>query len=142
MALLGIEKKCPVCQKTFLYCEHCWKGHKYCSFICSREGRKTNRRATEKRYTSTPKGQASRRLRQKNFRNRNILGLRVTDHSPAKSISRVNTHKSFENVAVSQCWQCQQPIQVVVGGDNAISPEIGDYFSFVRFRSKSKCLSL
>jgi hypothetical protein len=145
MALLGIEKTCLTCQKIFRYCEHCWRGHKYCGSICSREGRKKNRRASEKKYAATARGQANRRLRQKNFRNRNILGLRVTDHSSTKNIPRVNDSKSFMNRAVSHCCQCKQPIRVVVGGSHAISDRYsknGDYFSFARFRSKNDCLSL
>lgn len=140
MALVGIEKVCPICEMNFRYCEHCWRGHKYCSPGCSQEGRKKNRRASEKRYAATAKGRESRRRRQKNFRIRNILKLGVTDHSSSRIVRTLNCAKTNTSVTSDQCWHCQKAIRVVVGGRNGHSHQVteeGDYFSFVRFRSKN-----
>jgi hypothetical protein len=97
--VMGLEKICPSCVISFRSCEHCWRGHKYCSPDCSREGRKRNRRITEKRYTTTEKGRESRRCRQKNFRSRNILGLKITDHSieSAPTAGGISKNGNFEN---------------------------------------------
>jgi hypothetical protein len=135
--LIGLKKTCPICAVSFCSCEHCWRGHKYCGPTCSREGRKRNRRITEKRYAASKKGSESRRRRQKNFRNRNILGSRVTDHSP-REVPRIIRRSSDTqpNKASLQCWHCERPIRVIVLGGHLAVSEKNNYFSFTRFRSR------
>lgn len=140
LAALGIEKICPLCGQRFRYCEHCWRGHKYCSPDCSHSGRRKNRRNTEKRYTSTSAGRESRRRRQKNFRSRIILGLKVTDHSPPKKNQSVSCPSKSTIGKSEQCCHCHKPIQIIIGGQ-FVSSEENNYFSFVRFRSKNGALS-
>ncbi len=141
---MGIEIICPICQRKFQYCQHCWRGHKYCGPNCSLHGRRQNRRASEKKYAATDKGRESRRRRQKNFRNRNILNFRVTDHSPNKITPIVSCFTKSKK-ATNQCWDCHKPLQIVAGGRHEISIQFSEernYFSFTRFRSKHNRLSL
>ncbi len=132
--LLGLKRVCPICAKRFLFCENCWRGHKYCSPKCSRKGRKLNRRATERKYAATEKGRESRRRRQKNFRIRNILGHRVTDRSPRAPHLTIKPQISIGSDEGSRCCRCQKHIDVIFGGEFE-NPEEAHYFSFVRFRS-------
>ncbi len=136
---LGLELVCPVCLITFRYCEHCWRGHKYCSPACSHEGRKRNRRITEKKYCSTDKGILSRRKRQKNFRSRKILGLKVTDHSPQSDSSKINSSQLNKEVS-KKCCSCLKSIQLITPGGTTEDSEEKNYFSFVRFLSKNDCI--
>ena len=134
--LLGLELVCPTCSQIFRYCEHCWRGHKYCSPGCSIEGRKRNRRITEKRYSSSVKGIQSRRKRQKNFRSRQILRSKVTDHSPKVEIFKIDNTNKLNRKVHEHCCGCSNPFQLVSYGSLNACSEKNDYFSFVRFRSK------
>ena len=113
--LLGLELTCPVCSITFLYCEHCWRGHKYCSPACRHEGRKRNRRATEKKFCTTLKGKECRRKRQKNFRIRKILGSKVTDHSSQREISKLNSSQKLKQKNSKRCWNCLKSFEPNLG---------------------------
>lgn len=135
--LLGLELACPVCSITFRYCEHCWRGHKYCSPACSLEGRRRSRRISEQKYCSTQKGKECRRKRQKNFRNRKILGSKVTDHSPQKEISKINNSQKLNQTISKQCSSCLKSFRLIDRGGMIEEPEKNYYFSFVRFRSKN-----
>lgn len=140
--LLGFELTCPVCSIRFCYCEHCWRGRKYCCPACSLEGRKRNRRISERKYCSTQKGKHCRRKRQKTFRNRQILGLKVTDHSPQEEISKINSSQKLKQKVPKQCWNCQKEFQLIDFGSRIEDSEKNNYFSFVRFRSKNDCILL
>ena len=134
---LGIEKVCPVCRVIFRFCEHCWRGHKYCGPSCSLEGRKRNRRITEKKYAATKKGRESRRRRQKNFRNRSILGLKVTDHSPRVTSTIIRHSSNSVNKVSKRCKHCQKLLRAIIPGGHCAVTEENNYFSFIRFRSRA-----
>lgn len=140
--LLGLELVCPVCSITFRYCEHCWRGHKYCSPVCSLLGRKRNRRITERKYCSTQKGKECRRKRQKNFRIRQILESKVTDHSPQKKFSKINSSQKLNQTVSKQCSICLKSFQLIDLGGMIEDSEKNNYFSFVRFRSKNESVVL
>ena len=138
--LLGLELVCPICLITFRYCEHCWRGHKYCSPTCSLEGRRRNRRITEKKYCLTEKGIQSRRNRQKNFRIRQILGSIVTDHSPQNQTTKINRAQKPNQMASKECCSCFKRFQLLTRGGELENTEKNNYFSFIRFRSKHDCI--
>lgn len=136
MELLGLQRICPICQKNFSFCEKCWRGHKYCGPLCSREGRKKNRRNAERRYAASPKGRESRRRRQKNFRIRKILQLKVTDRSPRKNQTIIRPTPNTGSQTERCCCRCEKLIHTVVKkGPDAFSSS--NYFSFTRFRSQT-----
>lgn len=117
--LQGIERICPNCQKVFRYCQHCWRSHKYCGPSCSLEGRRKNRRATERKYAATDKGRENRRRRQKNFRIRRILEVRVTDQSSINIINVIDPRRTKAK-NLNQCRRCERPIKTVFGGESEI----------------------
>ena len=133
--LVGIEKICPTCAKQFRYCENCWRGHRYCSSTCSLEGRKQNRRRTEKKYAATPKGRENRRQRQKNFRIRCILKLKVTDQSPYLQQNIINQTSDSSPRILKNCKQCQRSVLVI---KNLQSKNENIFFSFVRFKTNRR----
>lgn len=144
--MLGLEKNCPICAVSFCSCEHCWRGHKYCSRVCSTEGRRRNRRMTEKRYASTEKGRESNRRRQENFRIRKILKMkieeRVTDHSSEDRTESIERTSNDSHGNTKQCWRCDRPIRKIIGGHCAVLSETQkDYFSFSRYKSKNPHIS-
>ncbi len=138
--MLGIERECPVCLKLFHYCQHCWRGHKYCSPACSHEGRKKSRRASDKKYTATAKGRENRRVRQKNYRIRKILGTNVTDHPSTKVHIKLKHTTMLLNKRINRCCRCWQLIKVVKssrGSNKPLTDEMANYFSFSRFGPKT-----
>lgn len=144
--MLGIERTCPGCGVRFQYCEHCWRGHKYCSQVCSREGRRRNRLSADKKYSLTPKGRENRRLRQKKFRERKKSRASVTDHSPVPQSPPLSCTLNL-TVNLQRCSLCGVFIRIVVGVDHGREDDFATgkespYFSFARFRSKNHRLSL
>lgn len=121
-----------MCGMRFRYCEHCWRGHKYCSSVCSIEGRKKSRRKAEQKYASSPKGRESRRRRQKNFRIRCILRLTVTDHSPRHQENIIKINSNFKPHAAESCRQCQRAVLAI--NKNLNFTNESNFFSFVRFK--------
>lgn len=135
--LRGIEKTCPVCNKTFYYCQNCWRGQKYCCRVCSVEGRRRNRRKAQKKYAATEKGRTNQRIRQKNFRIRQILKEKVTDHPTNQNRFTLYGFRRVTNKTsvTCRCCCCQRPIQNFVGGsenDPLEDPKEYNYFSFAR----------
>ena len=137
VVFIGIEKICPNCGLRFLCCEHCWRGNKYCSPSCSKEGRRQNRRVTEKKYSQSRKGRENRRRRQKNFRSRIILGIKVTDHSPPMPSNKILVPSDRVRLEPKQCCHCGKPCRAIALGSQYASPEENNYFSIIRFRSKA-----
>ena len=135
--LIGLERICPNCFGTFRSCEHCWRNQKYCSPTCSQEGRRRNRRNTEKRYAATEKGRENRRRRQKTFRNRQILKVKVTDHSPRTNTRIVKTSTKQTNEFSNGCDGCRMSIQIIIHGEDDARSEENYHFSFIRHRSKA-----
>ena len=136
IVLYGVDQTCPLCFVVFPACEHCWRGNKYCGSSCSGEARRGNRRASEKKYAATDKGQASRRLRQKNFRARSILELKVTDHSTGQSISTIIKDPKPQRQSSRQCWRCRKNIRCVAYRRDGAQFGKNKYFSFTRFKAR------
>ncbi len=66
-------RKCPRCQKQFLICASCDRGHVYCGRECSRAARRESRRKSQRHYRRTEWGrenhQDSERDRRRRRRN-------------------------------------------------------------------------
>lgn len=136
MVLLGVKRICPTCGHVFFYCQHCWRGSKYCSPECSLLGRRKNRRATEKKYASTAKGKESRRRRQKIFRIRRILGLKVTDHSSLKLNPGIISLSKQSNGPFPKCCCCKRTL-ILVDGVHFEGQKENKYFSFRCVKTKT-----
>lgn len=134
--ILGIEKICPHCSARFSFCEHCWRGQKYCCSECSKAARIIKRRITEQRYASSPKGRLNRRLRQKKFRIKKILGLEVTDQSRKQTSFELQTCKSTANrqtLRPRYCCRCEQKLKIIKRMAE-LSDTSNTFFSFMRFK--------
>ncbi len=51
-----IGRICPRCQKQFLICRHCDRGHVYCGYLCSTLARAEKCRAYQKHYRENSEG--------------------------------------------------------------------------------------
>lgn len=134
---LGIERICPHCGARFSFCQHCWRGHKYCSPECRKAARVIQHRIKEQRYSNTPKGRLSRKLRQKNFRNRKILEQRVTD--PSSDFSPTPLFSAPQMIEMQQppprhhCRCCHQKLKIIKSVSE-VSDTAQAFFSFTRYR--------
>ena len=79
------QRLCPSCQVLFLICEHCDRGHRYCSVECRRQVRLQRHRHANRLYQQSPEGRLDHRDRQQRYRER--WQARVTDQSSLPIIS-------------------------------------------------------
>ena len=79
----------PECLATFFLCQHCNRGHRYCSRQCSAHARREQRRRANQRHQRSPEGSLDHRDRQRAYRHRCRQQQRVsvTDHSSASVTS-------------------------------------------------------
>lgn len=80
------QRLCPSCQVLFLICEHCDRGHRYCSVECRRQVRLQRHRHANRLYQQSPEGRLDHRDRQQRYRER-CGQARVTDQSSLPIIS-------------------------------------------------------
>ena len=80
------QRLCPSCQALFLICEHCDRGHRYCSLECRQQVRLQRHRLANRRYQQSPEGRLDHRERQRQYRER-CGQARVTDQSSLSIIS-------------------------------------------------------
>jgi hypothetical protein len=72
------QRPCLGCQALFLICEHCDRGHRYCSLECRHQARLQQRRRANRRHQQSPEGRLDHRDRQRQYRER-CGQARVTD---------------------------------------------------------------
>lgn len=108
----GIEKICPRCRSRFSICQHCWRGQKYCSSLCSQTSRQEKLRANNQRYANSKKGRIQARLRQQKFRTKIKKIKNVTDQSTNASKDRLNSASKFGEKATLKrhCFHCGKKI--------------------------------
>ena len=88
--VFGIEKICSSCRTRFRSCQHCWRGQKYCSSLCSKASRQKKLRINNQRYSGSKKGLFNGRRRQHKFRLKNKNLEIVTDQSTNKFKEALN----------------------------------------------------
>lgn len=66
-SLLLITCALPTCDRAFLVCSRCYRGHRYCSVACASIARTTSVREARKKYASSAKGAASQRKRSRRY---------------------------------------------------------------------------
>jgi hypothetical protein len=122
----GVHLICKSCGLEFRVCRKCWRGQNYCSKICSKIARTLSSRKSQKKYSRTPKGRQSHRLKQKRYRKKSHRHKNSeTDQTTASAKTPVN-HEQRKG----RCVGCGMKILT------PIAP-IG-FYSFRR--SDSKCL--
>ena len=80
MAAHGVvlrQRVCVGCRAVFWICQHCDRGHRYCSAECRAPARLEQRRRANCRHQRSPEGRLDHRDRQREYRRRKPL--RVTD---------------------------------------------------------------
>jgi len=68
---LGTSLACKACDRIYVVCHPCYKGHKYCSQRCRERSRREQLNAASRRYASTTKGREMARIRQARRRAQN-----------------------------------------------------------------------
>jgi hypothetical protein len=94
---VGRKVHCAVCNCCFWICQSCWRGQKYCSVSCSKQGRLIQRRASQKNYARSPEVRQDRKEYQQNYRikksdliKKNSQKVGVTDHTSPSLVLRVD----------------------------------------------------
>lgn len=127
----GLEKICPRCRSRFSICQHCWRGQKYCSPLCSRTSRQEKLRISNQRYANSKKGRIHGRLRQQKFRLKIKEIKNVTDHSTNNSedrldlLAKIGKKKSLK----SHCFHCGKKITFLRRASE-MSDKVNFYYSF------------
>lgn len=136
----GIEKICPRCRTRFSICQHCWRGQKYCSSLCSRTSRQEKLRINKQRYASSKKGRIYGRLRQQKFRLKIKKIKNVTDQSTNYSEHRLNLVAKIDEKTLFKrhCSHCGRKI-IYLGRVSEMSDGINFYYSFrLYFKAREK----
>ena len=66
----ALAQDCRVCGLHFLLCRSCYRGQRYCSQVCRKEGYGRRRRTARARYDKSERGLQTHRLRSRRFRGR------------------------------------------------------------------------
>jgi hypothetical protein len=64
------QRLCLGCQAVFFICEHCDRGHRYCSLSCRDHARTQQRRRANRRHQQSAEGRLDHRDRQRQYRER------------------------------------------------------------------------
>ena len=62
------QRVCLGCQTVFWICQHCDRGHRYCSLACRTQARLQQRRRANCRHQRSPEGRLDHRDRQRQYR--------------------------------------------------------------------------
>jgi hypothetical protein len=73
------QRFCHGCHAMFFICEHCDRGHRYCSPQCREPARLQQRRCANGRHQQSLEGRLDHRDRQRDYRRRRQAQARVTD---------------------------------------------------------------
>ena len=90
--LVGLVLVCQCCDKYFVICKHCYRGHKYCSQACKQSGYEVRRKNARLKFENSFEAKLDHADRQARYRERK----KVTDKSSNLNIKNVNLH-SHEN---------------------------------------------
>jgi len=80
------QRVCFGCQTVFWICQHCDRGHRYCSLACRTQARLQQRRRANCRHQRSPEGRLDHRDRQRQYRCRQRAS--VTDPGSFRSLVR------------------------------------------------------
>ncbi len=95
-----LQLNCALCFQIFSICRSCYRGHRYCSELCSKKYKKINNRRSNIRYRKTRKGKFNQASRQNSYRKKE----KVTDQSSNTPVSNANAELdcSTEKIATEQ----------------------------------------
>jgi hypothetical protein len=90
-SLLGFVLSCKCCQKSFVICKSCYRGHCYCSESCREAGYALAKKKARKTYDQSPEAKLDHRDRSQRYR-QNLSQKTVTDKGSKNSSLRVSQH--------------------------------------------------
>jgi hypothetical protein len=102
------------CQAVFFICEHCDRGHRYCSSQCRELARRQQRRAANRRHQLSREGRLDHRDRQQKYRCRLRQAQScVTDQGSLSVVSPTSFEcgraDAVEHPPASQSWLENRP---------------------------------
>lgn len=77
----GVQVQCGTCVVKFCICRRCWRGQKYCSVGCSKEGRRLSRIEAQRKYRQSRRGLLNQSQSQRRNRSKIKTEKIVSDHS-------------------------------------------------------------
>jgi hypothetical protein len=95
-SLVGYILSCKCCDKTFVICKQCYRGHKYCSDSCRDVGYEEARVKARKKYNSSLEARLDHRDRNRKYR-LNSHEKTVMDKTSTEQESTVNMHSHKSN---------------------------------------------
>ena len=104
------QRVCLGCQTVFWICQHCDRGHRYCSLACRTQARLQQRRRANGRYQRSPEGLLDHRYRQNAYRCRqrkNVTdpgSLSIPSPAPSEHEIAENTAKSHPATTETRRW--------------------------------------
>lgn len=104
------------CQRVFLLCLSCNRGHLYCSRVCSQRARRQRQRAAGQRYQRSRRGRFKHAARQARYRARR-RALQIVTHPSTQS------PEGLGKLPVSTEGTSHPPITPPVGRDHAQRPQ-------------------
>ena len=87
--VVGLVLVCQCCDKYFVICKSCYRGHKYCSLDCKLTGYESRRKTARQKFENTFEEKLDHADRQARYRERQ----KVTDKS-----SKLNIKNVIENI--------------------------------------------
>ena len=100
-SLLGFVLSCKCCQKSFVICKSCYRGHCYCSQQCRELGYALAKRKARHVYEQSHEAKLDHRDRSKRYR-KNISEKIVTDKgskiSPLRVSQHLHPHEELQNL--------------------------------------------
>lgn len=95
--VVGLVLVCQCCDKYFVICKSCYRGHKYCSLDCKLTGYESRRKTARQKFENTFEEKLDHADRQARYRERQ----KVTDKSSKLNIKNVNLHSLRHTYATS-----------------------------------------
>lgn len=90
--VVGLVLICKCCEKYFVVCKSCYRGHRYCSDSCKTTGYEVRRQNARQKFENSFEAKLDHADRQARYRQRK----KVTDKTLKINLKNINMH-SHEN---------------------------------------------
>jgi hypothetical protein len=108
--LLLLQCKLPSCERRFLVCSACFRGHRYCSRECALVGRAESVRRARQKYAGSAQGRANHRDRARRHYRWRVRAESLTDQtSTAATFAATLDPAANANVRVTAKARNVQP---------------------------------
>lgn len=90
------------CRALFFICSHCDRGQRYCSSDCRVRARRKQWRAAARRYQQSPEGRLDHRDRQRSYRQRKAVSIRMLAPRPGTRVTHQGSQADFNSDSVQR----------------------------------------